>query len=161
MNMNLQELNLTLSLIETGAIVLSLALVFYQLREVSRGLKENAYDRAVDDYSQMMVQLLDKPNLNKLFYEENAVFKELNDDQKDFYNYMALSFALFERIFLLWKKGDIEPHIWDSWERWLTEWFRPQLFVVFWSHERTFFTIDFYQFVDQQYQEFEESRPAN
>jgi hypothetical protein len=74
---------------------------------------------------------------------------------------MALSFALFERIFLLWKKGDIEPHIWDSWERWLTEWFRPQLFVVFWSHERTFFTIDFYQFVDQQYQEFEESRPAN
>jgi uncharacterized membrane protein YccC len=83
MNMNLQELNLTLSLIETGAIVLSLALVFYQLREVSRGLKENAYDRAVDDYSQMMVQLLDKPNLNKLFYEENAVFKELNDDQKD------------------------------------------------------------------------------
>ena len=138
-----------LTAVQTVTIVLSFAALIWQLRQVNRSLQQDAYARAIEDYSQMMGHLLDKPKLNRFFYEGNTDFEALPDDQKDFYNYLALSFALFERIYLLSRKGSVEPHIWASWERWLTEgWFRPKLFETFWTNEGTFFTADFYEFVD-------------
>ncbi len=150
-----EEWTLILTAVQTVVIVLSFAVLIWQLRQVTRNLQQDAYSRAIEDYTEIAGHLLEKPQLNQFFYEDNAAFQALTADQKDFYNYLGLLFALFERIYLLARRGSIEPRIWASWERWLVDgWFRLRLFDTFWQHERTFFTTDFYEFVDRKYQEF-------
>ena len=152
-----EEWTLILTVVQTIVIVLSLMALIWQLRQFTRSLQHDAYSRAIEDYSQIAGHLLDKPQLNQFFYEDNTDFQALTGDQKDFYNYLGLSFALFERIYLLARQGSIQPRIWDSWERWLIDgWFRLRLFDTFWRRERTFFTTDFYEFVDRKYAEFKE-----
>jgi hypothetical protein len=153
--MKIEDWTLILSAVQTIAIVLSFAALIWQLRQVNSSLQQDAYSKAIEDYSQMMNHLLQKPNLNRFFYEGIAEFESLSDDEKDFYNYMALSFALFERIYLLANKGAVESGIWSSWERWLADaWFRPKLFEIFWKNERTFFTADFCKLVDTKFTEY-------
>jgi hypothetical protein len=161
--MKAEDLTLILSVIQTVVIVFTLVALIWQLRQVVRALQQDALSRAIDDYSQMMNHLLVKPNLNRFFYEGIKDFESLSDDQKDFYNYIALSITLFERIYLLAKKGAIEPTIWESWERWLTNgWFRVGLFQTYWANEKTFYTTDFCKYVDDKYEEFQSgNKPPN
>jgi hypothetical protein len=153
--MKTEEWTLVLTAVQTIVIVLSFAALIWQLRQVARSLQQDAYSRAIEDYTEIAGRLLDKPQLNKFFYEDNTAFQALTDDEKDFYNYLGLSFALFERIYLLAQRGSIDSRIWASWERWLTDgWFRSRLFDTFWQNERTFFTTDFHEFVDSKYHHF-------
>ena len=76
------------------------------------------------------------------------------------YNYIGLSLALFERIYLLSRKGSIEPEIWASWERWLIgSWFRVSLFALFRESEREYFTTEFAGYIDEKYRQFKQFKP--
>lgn len=161
--MKTEDLTLVLTAIQTIVILFTFAALIWQLRQVVRALQQDALSRAIDDYSQMMSHLLVKPTLNRFFYQGIKDFESLSDDQKDFYNYIGLSITLFERIYLLAKKGAIEPAVWESWERWLTNgWFRIELFPIYWANEKTFYTAEFCKFVDDKYEEFlSNNKPPN
>jgi hypothetical protein len=152
--MKIEELSLLLTAVQTLIIVLSFIGVIWQLRQFNQNMRYDAYSKAVEDYSRISEVLIDKPYLNKIFYSSNADFNKLDDIQKDFYNYLALTFGFLERIYLLFKKGWINQKTWDSWERWLTQgWFHLDLFEIFWKNERENFNVDFYKYVDKKYKE--------
>lgn len=153
--MKTDELIALLTLIQTTFIFLTFVCLVWQLKKLRQSMRQDAYSRAIEDYYQMTNRLIDKPCLNQFFYKGNSDFQALDKPAQDFYNYLALSFALFERIFLLSTKKEIEPRIWASWKRWLIDaWFRADHFDIFWRHERTFFTTDFTAFIDREYQQF-------
>lgn len=159
--MKTEDWTLVLGIVQTVVIILSFGALVWQLFQVNRNLKQDAYSRAIEDHSQMVNRLLEKPRLNRFFYEGVKDFEILNADEKDFYNYIALSFTLFERIYLLSRRGAVEPQIWSSWEKWLVEgWFRLQLFEIFWKNEGVFFTEDFREFIQNRYEEFKSDSSA-
>lgn len=154
--MKTEDWSLILTATQTVIIMFTFVALIWQLRQVVRALQQDALSRAIDDYSQMMSHLLQKPHLNRFFYKGIKDFESLSEEEKDFYNYIALSLTLFERIYLLAMRGAIEPDIWESWERWLTNgWFRIELFQTHWANEKIFYTRAFCKFVDEKLEEFQ------
>ena len=134
-----EEWTLILTVVQTIVIVLSLMALIWQLRQFTRSLQHDARPRAIEDYSQIAGHLLDKPQLNQFFYEDNTDFQALTETKRTFTTTLGSSFALFERIYLLARQGSIQPRIWDSWERWLIDgWFRLRLFDTFWRRTNVF-----------------------
>lgn len=153
--MKTEDWALIMTIVQTVVTILTFGALIWQLIKVNATLRQDAYSRAVEDYTQMMNRLLEKPKLSNFFYEGIKSFEELSDDEKDFYNYIALSATLFERIYLLSNKGSLDPEIWQSWERWLIDgWFRVKLFETFWVGEGQFFTKSFQEFVNRELDKF-------
>lgn len=148
------------TMVQAIGTVLTFGALIFQLRKINSNLQHDAYSRTIEDYSQMVNQFLVKPELSSFFYEGIKEFEDLTEEEKDFYNYISLSMTLFERIYLLSKKGSLEPEIWKSWEHWLIiGWFRLKLFETYWRTEREFFTKSFQEFVDNKLKEFKSINP--
>lgn len=129
--------------------------LMWQLRRINQSMHNDAYAKAIEDYYRITELLLEKPQLNRLFYSNNPEFSALNSDHQDFYNYLALSAGFLERIYLLFKQGWVDQKTWESWERWLTQhWLKFELFGFFWKSERIYFGDDFCEYVDQKYAQF-------
>lgn len=135
--------------IQTVIVILSFTTLIWQMRQLNRRLRQDAYARAIEDYSQMGSYLMVKPHLNGFLYAGNPVVEALNDEEKDCYNYVALVMTLFERIYLLKSKGNLDNEIWESWERWLIQtWLPMNMFNLFWDAERQFYTTRFSRYID-------------
>jgi hypothetical protein len=148
-DMTPEQWTVLLTGIQTFIVILSFAALIWQMRQLNRTLRQDAYARAIEDYSQMGNYLMDKPHLNRFFYAGNPVVEALNDEEKDCYNYVALVMTLFERIYLLNSKGNLDHEIWESWERWLIHaWLPMTMFSVFWNAERQFYTTSFSRYID-------------
>ncbi|MEK6304091.1 MAG: hypothetical protein AABO41_25660 [Acidobacteriota bacterium] len=159
--MRTEQLVLILMALQTLIFGLTFVGLVRQLRRINQSMRNDAYSKAIDDYYRITQLLLEKPSLNRIFYSANASFKSLDSDQQDFYNYLALSVGFLERIYLLFKQGLVDRGTWESWERWLTlHWFQFELFDLFWKNERTFFSADFCQYVDDQQKDFATHRTA-
>jgi hypothetical protein len=159
--MTTEQISLILTAIQTIIIVLTFIGIIWQLRQFNRNMRNDAYSKAIEDHSRISQILIDKPQVNKEFYANNADFKNLDSAQQDFYNYLALSIGLLERIFLLFKKGWIDQETWEAWERWLIQhWFHIGLFELFWENERRFYSMSFYQYVDEKYQQYKKAQQS-
>lgn len=121
-------------------------------------MQNDAYSKVIEDYCRVSQTIIDKPHLNKHFYADHPNFVTLDSSQQDFYNYLALFIGVLERAYILYRKGWIDEQTWMTWEKWLCEhWFRLELFEFFWKSERLFFTVDFYQHIDNRYDKFKEA----
>lgn len=151
--MKTEQLTVILMAVQTLIFSLTLAGLIWQLRRLNQSIRNDAYSNAIDDYYRITQLLLEKPQLNRIFYSGNAEFGGLNSDHQDFYNYLALSMGFLERIYLLFKQGWVDRATWESWERWLTlHWFQLEPFDLFWKNEGAFYSVDFRKYVDEKYE---------
>lgn len=147
--MTIEKLNLLMVGIQTVVLVLSFGALIWQLKQIARSMRNDAYSRVIDDYSRITERLLESKSLSSRFYEGNNEFKKLSDDEQEYYNYIGLSAAFFERVYLLHRQGGIDASIWSSWERWIQDvWLNSKLFSTFWKNEHRYFTEEFARFVD-------------
>ena len=150
-----EQISLILSGIQTLVIVLSLLAVWRQLKQFNYNIQDNAYTKHLEDYSQLTKILLDKPELNEIFYSKNPIFQNLNKSEKDFYNYSALAAGFLERLWTLRQKGAIEVSTWNTWELWFIEqWFPLNEFETFWQIEGKYFLPGFFDEINQKYKIF-------
>ena len=135
--------------IQTLIIIISAFLFLYQLRQFDHSLRQDAYTKLAEYSMQINDFLLHNKSVSSQFYQKNADYRNLDDEQRDLYNYLALMFGLYERLYLLFQAKRIDQKTWAAWERWLVKAIFPlDLFQIVWRNERTMYHEDFYKYID-------------
>lgn len=113
--------SLILGVVQAVAIVISLVALWWQLRQFNENMKCDAYARHVEDYSRVSELLIEHPELARIYHQGQGEVDDLNDEDKKFYNFVALVIGYYERLFNLHRRGWIDDKTWASWEVWLVE----------------------------------------
>lgn len=141
-----------LSIVQTIVVVASLYALWHQLRQFNQNMQYEAYTRHMDDYSRLTEILIEKPELNQLFYCSNSDFAKLENTEKDYYNYLGLAVGFLERLYMFHQKRWSDEQTWVAWELWVTEqWFPQKVFDIFWKNEGHYFVKPFYEWLNKKY----------
>jgi hypothetical protein len=87
--------------------------------------KEAAYQKVLDDYTDAIRMLVDKPELSKLQNEmaraatPTSSIASLSAEDMTARNYLMLLYGLFERTHLLYRKKWIDRETWSQWSAFL------------------------------------------
>lgn len=147
--------SLILGVVQAVAIVISLVALWWQLRQFNENMKCDAYARHVEDYSRVSELLIEHPELARIYHQGQGEVDDLNDEDKKFYNFVALVIGYYERLFNLHRRGWIDDKTWASWEVWLVEqWFPMEMFHRYWRNEGQWFHSDFDHFISRKYDEY-------
>jgi hypothetical protein len=108
-------------------IVLTLTLVIFTLsfRTQNRATRDAAYQKALDDYSDSMRMLVERPELSSLQIELARInrtgdLETRTPEQLIVRNFVMLLYGIFERIYMLYLKKWIDTETWNQWDRFLT-----------------------------------------
>jgi hypothetical protein len=94
-------------------------------RSQNNANKEAAYQRVLDDYTDAIRMLLDKPELSKLQIDiaratmPSSKIASLSAEDMTVRNYIVLLYGLFERTHLLYRKKWIDRETWNQWSAFL------------------------------------------
>ena len=103
-----------------------MVIFIYQFRSQEKAIKDSSYQKALDDYTNMIALLAQKPELAAIVDQlgdasrtAGSKFELLTPEKGAVFAYMLLSYSLFERIYLLHEKKWIDDETWSQWLRWL------------------------------------------
>ena len=152
-----ETLSLWFSGVQTVAIVISLFALWRQLRQFNENMRYDAYSKYVEDASRVSELLLTHPKLNAIYFSQQSEVSKLDDEQKDFYNFLALVLGFCERLYnLTFNKKWGDEATWKTWDTWLTvQWFPIALFEVYWRNEKLWYTVDFRNWIDRRYEQYQ------
>lgn len=97
----------------------------YQFRSQNLAIKDAAYQKAMDDYTDSIALLVQKPELASLVNELGQTtpgaseLTKLTPEGSAVLGYMLLIYSLFERVYLLYAKKWIDEDTWSQWHAWL------------------------------------------
>jgi hypothetical protein len=98
----------------------------YQFRSQNMAIKDSAYQKALDDYTNSIALLVQKPELAALVDEMGEITRagvrestKLTPEGAAVFGYMLLNYSLFERIYLLYAKKWIDEDTWSQWHAWM------------------------------------------
>lgn len=113
------------TVLQTVVLTLTLVIFIMSFRSQINANKESAYQKVLDDYSDTMKMLVERPELNRIQVElvrMGVIKDDAIQSAEDFAlrNYVLLIYSLFERIHLLYRKKWIDQDTWDQWDAFLT-----------------------------------------
>lgn len=98
----------------------------YQFRAQNLAIKDAAYQKTLDDFSDSIALLVQKPELASLVDELGQFSRggvpessKLSPERAAAFGYMLLNYSLFERVYLLYAKKWIDEDTWSQWHTWL------------------------------------------
>lgn len=109
-------------------IVLTLTLVIFILsfRTQNKATREAAYQKALDDYTDSMKMLVEKPELSRLQLDLARASRPLGSEPRSqtpedmvLRNYVLLLYGIFERIYMLYWRKWIDRETWSQWSAFL------------------------------------------
>lgn len=113
------------TLAQTVILTLTMIIFIYQFRAQNMAIKDAAYQKTLDDFSDSIALLIQKPELASLVDElgnfsrgGDPAFK-LTPERAAAFGYMLLSYSLFERVYLLYAKKWIDEDTWNQWYTWM------------------------------------------
>ena len=120
---------------QTAVLTLTLVIFTLSFHSQNKANKEAAYQKILDDYTDMIRMLVDKPELSRFQVElarVNAGFKSdvgRSAEDMTIRNYVLLLYGLFERAHLLYRKKWIDKETWNQWSAFLETIARHPLFA--------------------------------
>ena len=135
------------TVVQTAVLALTMIIFIFQFRSQNIAIKDAAYQKALDDYTNQISLLVQKPELAPMMEElaeisratKQGVEKVTQENSAGF-AYMLLSYSLFERIYLLYSKKWIDEETWMQWHTWLKTMAKHQMFQQ--VHKRSEGTFD-------------------
>lgn len=110
---------------QTIVLTLTLLIFILSFRSQNKAIKEAAYQKALDDASDAVRMLVEKPELSRLQVEmarataPDSKAASRSPEEMTIRNYMLLLYGLFERVHLLYRKKWIDKDTWSQWSAWL------------------------------------------
>jgi hypothetical protein len=111
-----------ITLAQTVVLTLTLVIFIYQFRSQNEAIKDSAYQKALDDYSDSITLLVEKPELASLLEElappdvkESRTTPMSSPQRTAVFGFMLLNFSILERVYLLHAKKWIDEDTWDQW----------------------------------------------
>ncbi len=118
---------------QTVVLTLTLVIFILSFRSQDKAIKEAAYQKALDDYTDAMKMLVDKPELHKLQLElmranrpPGSEREDPSTEEKTIRNYIMLLYGLFERVHLLYRRKWIDKEPWTQWSACWRSWLGTQ-----------------------------------
>ena len=113
------------SIVQTAVVTLTLVIFILSFRSQDKAIKEAAYQKALDDYTDSMRLLIEKPELRKFQVElarttaPRSGTASATPEDMIVRNYILLLYGLMERIHLLFRKNWIDRETWSQWSAFL------------------------------------------
>ena len=115
------------SIVQTIVITLTLVIFIFSFRSQNRAIREQAYERVLDDYGDALGMLLEKPELYQfqadLFNRRNRFPgrepKTFTREDLAIRNFVIMMYGFFERVHLLYRRKWIDETTWRQWAAFL------------------------------------------
>jgi hypothetical protein len=110
---------------QTAVLTLTLVVFILSFRTQNNAYKESAYQKLMDDYTDTIRMLVEKPELNKIQIELARIgapglnISSKSPEELTTRNYLMLLYGLFERLHLLYRKKWIDKETWNQWSAFL------------------------------------------
>jgi hypothetical protein len=110
---------------QTAVLTLTLVIFIMSFRTQNKATKEAAYQKILDDYTDAIRLVLEKPELSKLQIDmakainPGSTMASLSADDMTVRNYLVLLYGLFERTHLLYRRKWIDRETWNQWSAFL------------------------------------------
>ncbi|HEX4920042.1 MAG TPA: hypothetical protein VFV92_04810 [Candidatus Bathyarchaeia archaeon] len=115
------------TIVQTIVLTLTLVIFTFSFRSQNRAIREQAYERVMDDYGDALRLLLEKPELYQfqadLFNRGN---RSLGGEQRSFTredlairNFVVMMYGFFERVHFLYRRKWIDEPTWKQWAAFL------------------------------------------
>ncbi len=110
---------------QTAVLTLTLVIFIMSFRTQNKATKEAAYQKILDDYTDAIRLVLEKPELSKLQIDmarainPGSTMASLSADDMTVRNYLVLLYGLFERTHLLYRRKWIDSDTWNQWSAFL------------------------------------------
>src|SRR5690349_13425720 len=114
-------------IVQTIVLTLTLVIFIFSFRSQNRAMREQAYERVMDDYGDAMRMLLEKPELYPFQMELfNRSSGQLGREQRSFSreelavrNFVVMMYGFFERVHFLYRRKWIDEDTWKQWAAFL------------------------------------------
>jgi hypothetical protein len=123
------------SIVQTAVVTLTLVIFILSFRSQDKAIREGAYQKVLDDYTDTIRMLIDKPELRRLQVEiartsaSRSETASASPEDMIIRNYVLLLYGLMERIHLLFRKNWIDKETWSQWSAFLEILARHPMFV--------------------------------
>ena len=115
------------TLVQTAVLTLTLVIFILSFRSQNKAIKEQAYQKVMDDYGDAMRMLAERPELYafqlELFNRSRRTpgrdLKSLTRDEMVIRNYVVMLYGFFERIYFLYRRKWIDEDTWRQWAAFL------------------------------------------
>ena len=114
------------TLVQTIVLTLTLVVFTFSFRSQDKAIKEQAYQKIMDDYGDAMRMMSDKPELYKFQLElfnrsGRSLGREKTYSREDLIirNYVVMMYGFFERIYALYRRKWIDKETWRQWAAFL------------------------------------------
>ncbi len=124
-------------------------------RSQNLAIKEAAYQKALDDYTDSIKLLVERPELGTLMDDMGRAMvaagvktEPLSEKNRVPFAYMLLNYSLLERIYLLHAKKWIDDDSWNQWHNWMKSMAMNAMFQEVHKRSRGTFDRGFQDLVD-------------
>ncbi len=115
------------TVVQTVVLTLTLVIFILTFRSQNKAIKEQAYEKVLDDYSTAMRMLVETPELYRFQLELfNASQGTLGREQRQYTrdemvirNYVIMLYGFFERVYFLYRRKWIDEDTWKQWSAFL------------------------------------------
>jgi len=141
------------SIVQTAVVTFTLVIFILSFRSQDKAIKEAAYQKALDDYTDSIRMLIDKPELRKLQVElarttaPRTGMGSGSPEDMIIRNYILLLYGLMERIHLLFRKNWIDKETWGQWSAFLEILARHPMFLEVHRSSEGMFDKPFQEYV--------------
>jgi hypothetical protein len=113
--------------VQTVVLTMTLVIFIFSFRSQNRAMREQAYERVMDDYGDALRMLLEKPELYQfqadLFNRSNrfrgAERRSFTREDLVVRNWVVMMYGFFERLHFLYRRKWIDENTWRQWAAFL------------------------------------------
>ena len=146
--MTLSDLASLAITIQGFLFIVSIGLVWYQLRENTKLVRTANTQKLVELFTPFNLQLAQDRSLSQLWRQATQHFDELDEIDKDrYFNLLTCWLMLHENIYHQWRKKLIEEDTYDSWTRDLEYFARRQQLGNYWPQMSSYYESSFAEHV--------------
>ena len=146
--MTLSDLASVAIIIQGFLFIVSIGLVWYQLRENTKLVRTSNTQKLVELFTPFNLQLAQDRSLSQLWRQGTQNFDELDDIDKDrYFNLLNCWLMFHENIYHQWRKKLIEEDTFDSWTRGLEYFARRQQLGNLWPQMSIYYESSFAEHV--------------
>ncbi len=144
------------TIVQTVVITLTLVIFILSFRSQDKAIREQAYQKVMDDYGDIMRRLSDTPELYKFQIELfNTIGRPLTSGGKELTredmisrNYVIGMYGFFERLHALYRRKWIDKETWRQWSAFLNLMARHPLFKDVHESSKEMWDKPFVDYVD-------------
>ena len=112
------------TIVQTVVLTFTLLIFILSFRSQNKSIREQAYERILDDYGDAMRMLLEKPELYnfqvELFSRSGRTSgRELSREDLTIRNFVVMMYGFFERVHFLYRRKWIDDETWRQWAAFL------------------------------------------